>query len=50
MKPQLTTINNSSTYWLVQQHTTQEVVEDFTDFWVTHDVLLLELNQLVFPT
>ena len=31
--------------WLVEQHATQEVIEHFSDFGVTRDVLFVLLNQ-----
>lgn len=35
------------TYRFVQKNTTQEIVEHFTDFWVTLNIFFMGFNKLV---
>jgi hypothetical protein len=36
------------TYGFVKKHTTQKVIEDFTDLRMAHDILFMALNELIF--
>jgi hypothetical protein len=37
------------TYWFVKQNTTQEIVENLSDFWVAGNVFLVTFDELIFP-
>lgn len=45
----VTNIDLDITYWLGSQNTAQKVIEDFSDFRVTHDIFFTGFDQLFFP-